>query len=90
MIELIELNIFFKVSTLAGIASVEIANIYLKRNIFFIKFYVIGNGVLRWKVVFILAIIFISLVYVSNVLWSKSDCVHAISCMYTFASLIFF
>lgn len=47
MIELIELNIFFKVSTLAGIAGVEIANMYLKRNIFFIKFYVIGNGVLR-------------------------------------------
>jgi len=38
MIELIELNIPFKVPTLAGIASVEIATIYLKRNIFLESF----------------------------------------------------
>lgn len=38
MIVLIELNISFKVPTLAGIASVEIANIYLKRNIFLESF----------------------------------------------------
>lgn len=38
MIELTELNISFKVPTLAGIAQVEIANIYLKRNIFLESF----------------------------------------------------
>lgn len=38
MIELTELNISFKVPTLAGIASIEIANIYLKRNIFLASF----------------------------------------------------
>lgn len=38
MIELIELNVSFKVATSAGIASVEIANIYLKRNILLVSF----------------------------------------------------
>lgn len=38
MIELIELNVSFKVPTLAGIASIEIANMYLKRNVFLVRF----------------------------------------------------